>query len=212
MDYTDSIITLQQVQYSSNNVSQVGPDGPITHVTFSTSPVISALDDPLLTTGPPGPGSPTTTLGVPLADINNVLPLTNGLYRIKELRATARTEIEDNVLRLTLLNIDETQLTARAPVQLGQLGSATLQQAILFWDRSISPEVYARMEVNVGHLRENQIVGSSTTDRYGTALTVNWEMSPSLFLQLRYDFIDTPGISVNRYENVLSVGLHKAFD
>jgi hypothetical protein len=213
MDYTDSVITLQQAQVSDNNVSEIGPYGAITHVSFDESPVISTLDDPLLIR-PPGPDSPTTTLGVPLADISNALPLTNGLYRIKALRASASSEVEDNVFRLTLLNIDETQLTALGPLQLGQLGSATLQQAILSWGRFLSPDVSARIAVNVGHLSEDQILGralSESTNRYGTTLIANWQMSNRLYWQFRYDFIGS-GKSLNLYANVLSVGLHVTID
>jgi hypothetical protein len=213
MDYADSIVTLQQAMIGSINASEIGPFGAITNVAFDNSPVISTLEDPLLS-GPPGLENPTMNLGVPLEDITNALPLTNGLFRTKVFSAAASTELRNNVLRLTLLNIDRTQLTGPGSIQVAP--TVTLQQSILSWDGFLSPQVFAYAAVNIGRLRENEslgpsITGTGTSNRYGTTLALTWQISQDLRGIVRYDLLYSAR-QVNAYENTLTVGLHKSFD
>lgn len=214
MDYTDSVITLQQLEIANNNASSIGPFGATTRIAFDESPIISTLGDPLLL-GPPSPENPASNLGVPLFDVNNVLPLENGLFRVKAYRASANTRINnDNVVGLTFMDFDQTQLSSRGPFVLGH--PASLQQAILSWGRFLSPAVQARVGVSYGHLSEDQTAGSVSTssNRYGATLILNWQITETLAGQLRYDYLnrDTHPSSVSADQNVLSIGLYKTFD
>jgi uncharacterized protein (PEP-CTERM system associated) len=209
-DYTDSVITAQQLAISNNNVSELGPSGTFTHVAFAESPVLSTLDDPLLNSGPPGSGNQTAAIGLPLTELNNALPLENGLFRIKALRATLSTQILDNNFDLTYIKYDQTELAGHTPF------TDTTQVAILSWHRFLSPDVLALIDVRVGNENgpESASLPSASTDRYGTTLDLDWEITEGLAGRLRYDFIyhDTHPSSVSADEEVLSVGLYKTFD
>jgi uncharacterized protein (PEP-CTERM system associated) len=209
MDYTDFVTTLAEQSIANINASQIGPFGAVTHVVFDQSPVLNTIDDPLLS-GPPGPENPTMNLGVPLADINGTLPLTNGLFAFKALRARVNATIEDSVVALTLLNIDQTPLARPGLFTHNTLIS---QRAILQLYHFLSPEVRADLEVNFERQSEDHSASSifTSTDQYGTTLALNWRMSERFDGILRYDFVYSKS-RVNVYENTLTIGLYRSFD
>jgi len=214
MDYTDFVTTLQEQSIANINASEIGPFGAVTHVVFDQNAVINTIDDPLLS-GTPDAGLPTTTLGAPLADVNNTLPLTNGLFRFKALRATANAQITDNVVSLTFLNFDQTRLAGRGVYPFGR--TLTSYRAVLSWTRFLSPEVEGHIAANFERQVGSQSASTSASTSFGSAneygmnIALNWRISQRLDAFLRYDFIDYSK-SANIYENVVTVGLHKTFD
>jgi uncharacterized protein (PEP-CTERM system associated) len=206
--YTDSIANTQQSLTGNDSVSQVGPDGAAAGVNFNQSTLIGTLDDPILNAGPGGQagGSP---LGVPLTDINNALPLQNGLFRNKLFRSTARTTIDDNnPLSLTIYYLQSTQLTPTGSFnsQMGQ--TETTAGGIFSWSRPLTPGLSGLMSAGYNHSSQGN------ADIYNGTLGLTQILSQSLSVVLRYDFIyrDAHPSASGYLQNVITIGLHKTFN
>lgn len=205
--YTDSISNSQQSVTGNSSVSQVGPDGASSGVNFNQSTLIGTLDDQTLNAGPgeQAGGSPS---GVPLSDINNALPLQNGLFRNKSFRSTARTTIDDNPLSLTVYYLESTELTPSGPFnsQVGQTETAT--GGILSWSRAFTQDLSGLMSAGYSH--SNQ--GDAGT--YNATLGLTETLSQSLSVILRYDFIyrDAHPSTGGYLQNVITIGIHKTFN
>ena len=216
--YTDSITNGQQELIGSSDASELGPEGTLTRVAFDESTVIGTLDDALLS-GTPGTGGAVSLVGVPLADINNALPLQDGLFRIKELRASAHTVIEGNPIRLTILHLERTQLTQSSSFG-GQVGRIeTSEGAILSWHPWLASQLSGLVglhfeHVNLGTDELLPFIPTSNSDNYGATLGLTWRISRSLTGIARYDFVyrDAHSSSQSSYENALTIGLHKTFN
>jgi hypothetical protein len=204
--YTDSISDSQQSVTGNDSVSQVGPDGASAGVNFNQSTLIGTLDDPTLNAGPGEAGG--SPLGVPLTDINNALPLQNGLFRNKSFRSTARTTIDDNSLSLTVYYLQSTQLTPTGSFnsQVGQMD--TTAGGIFSWSRAFAPDLSGFMSAGYNHSNQGD------ADIYNGTLGLTQILSQSLSVVLRYDFIyrDAHPSTSGYLQNVITIGLHKTFD
>jgi hypothetical protein len=216
--YTDSITNGQQVLIASNDASELGPEGSLTHVSFDQSTVIGTLDDALLNAAPGG-GASASVFGVPLADLNNALPLENGLFRVKAVRASAHSLFENAPLILTVLHVERTQLTSA-----GQFGGSvgrveTSQGAILSWHPELTKDLFGVASltyehVNLGDEQSFLFNNPTDSDHYGAGLGLSWAITKTLAGVVRYDFIyrESHPSSINSYDNILTIGLHKVFN
>jgi uncharacterized protein (PEP-CTERM system associated) len=215
--YTDSITNGQQTLIAGNDASELGPEGTTTHLTFDESTVIGTLDDALLNASP-GAGGSESLLGVSQSDINNALPLENGLFRVEAFRATARTLFDNNPINLTVLHIERTQLTDAA--SFGQIGRVeTSNGVILSWHPTLTNRLTGLASIRYERvdLGEDQplFYGIPTnSDDYGAALGLTWIISGTLSGIARYDFVyrQAHSSSDSSYENALTIGLRKTFD
>jgi hypothetical protein len=206
--YTDSISNSQQAVTGNDSVSQVGPDGAAAGVNFNQSTLIGTLDDPVLNAGP-GEQAGGSPLGVPLTDINNALPLQNGLFRNKSFRSTARTTIDDNPLSLTIYYLQSTQLTPIGGVFNDQVGQTeTSAGGILSWSRPFTPDLSGLMSAGYNHSNQGD------AGIYNGTLGLTKILSQSLSIILRYDLIyrDAHPSTSGYVQNVITIGLHKTFN
>ncbi len=216
--YTDSITNGQQQLLASYDASELGPEGSLSHVAFDQSTVIGTLDDTLLNAAP-GVGGPSIG-GVPLAELNNALPLENGLFRTKIFRGTVHSLFDDDPLNLTLLHLERTQLTQAGVF--GDIGRVeTSEGAILSWHPELSLQVRGLLALRYERLTldQNQLLPfdhSSASDHYGASIGATWTISRTITGVVRYDFtygkLPTGTGTTNAYLNILTVGLHKTFD
>ncbi|MGH6877678.1 MAG: hypothetical protein ACREHV_09925, partial [Rhizomicrobium sp.] len=187
--------------------SHVGPEGAISGVSFSQSTLIGTLDDQTLNAGPGEIGSE-SAFGVPLTDVNNALPLQNGLFRDKSFRATARTSLNDDSLSLTAYTMQSTQLTSVGFFG-GQIGQVDNTEGGVFaWSRPLSPDLTGLASAGYSHSN----IGDS--DLYNATLGLTRVLSQSLSVVLRYDLIDReahPGTG-GYLQNAVTIGLHKTFE
>jgi uncharacterized protein (PEP-CTERM system associated) len=205
--YTDSISNSQQSVTGYDSISQVGPDGATAGVSFNQSTLIGTLDDRTLNAGPGGQGSG-SPLGVPLADINNALPLQNGLFRNKSFQSSARTQIDDNPLSLTVYYLQSTQLTPTgfSNSQVGQVETST--GGIFSWFRELGPDLSGLASAGYNHSNQGN------ADVYNGTIGLTRTLSQSLSVILRYDVIyrDAHPSTGAYLQNVITIGLHKSFD
>jgi uncharacterized protein (PEP-CTERM system associated) len=203
--YTDSITNSQQSIIGNTEASQVGPGGADSGVSFSQSTLIGTLDDQTLSAGGAGTGSP---LGVPLTDINNALPLQNGLFRDKSFRATARTLLDGDSLSLTAYYLQSTQLTAvgLSSSEVGQVD--TTEAGTLIWNRPLSPDLTGQLSAGYSHLNLDN------ADLYNTSVGLTQVLSESLSIVLRYDLIyrEAHPNAGGYLQNAVTIGLHKTFE
>jgi uncharacterized protein (PEP-CTERM system associated) len=206
--YTDSITNSQASVLGSTDASQMGPDGAVSGVAFDQSTLIGTLDDSALNEGPGGGESVASPFGVPLADINDALPLQNGLFRDKSFRATGRSTIEQNTLSLTIYHAQTTQLTRNGlfGTPVGQVN--TSDGAIFSWSRTLVPGVSGT--ASLSYTRS----GFDNSNLFNTTFQLTKELSRSFSIVLRYDLIhrDANANTNSFLQNAVTIGLHKTLD
>ncbi len=223
-DYTDSILTAQQFLLGHNDESEVGPEGILSRVSFNESPVVSTLDDQLLTQVP-GPMEPAPVHGVPLSEINNALSLENALFRTKALFGTVVSVLDDTPIQLTVKDLNRIQLTELGSIT-GLIGRKEHSHGVtLSWTRPLMRQFYATLTARYDHLDVDQIQSATTGgingdqsahfNQYGASLDLRWKMTDTLTGFVRYDYLHHDGhVGLANYpsdQNALTIGLRKAF-
>ena len=200
--YSDSISTAQQSLIAGSAASELSPLGAVSDVTFDQSTVIGVLDDALLNggIGQTGTGA---ALGIPIGISNNFAPLQDGLFRTKQLSASAQAVIGGNPFDLTAFDTQSISLT---PL-LAQ--SFIVEGANISWSPEISPSLSAFALGGYAHQ-----TGVERADIYNAALGATYFLSDSLSLIMRYDFIrrEADPSSAGYLQNAVTIALHKSFN
>lgn len=212
--YTDSVTNSQQSILGNVTNSQPGPLETGSTVTYDQSTVVGTLTDSILNAGPDNILSLEPS-GTSLSDLNNALPIQNGLFRVKLLRATARSLLADGSLSLTGYYLDSTQLTSTV-FSISPIGQVTHTDAVFVnWLQPLSADIDGLSSFGYSRLNTSDSHGSSgTSDAYDFALGATKVLSGSLSLVLRYDLIyHVPATTSGGYlQNTFTLGLHKTFD
>lgn len=218
--YTDAITNAQQMLLANNDTSELGPEGTVTHVTFDESTLIGTLDDELLGAPPGTGGLSLSPFGIPVTDLNNTIPLDNGLFRIKSLRASGNSTFENSPIVLTFLRLDSTRLTGLdAFAQAGDID--VTNGAILTWKPALNRMLSGYVSLRYYHsdVTSQQPefffykTVTTVSNNYGVSLGLTQILSDSLTAVLRYDLTyhepdnNVPG----SLQNALTLGLHKTF-
>jgi uncharacterized protein (PEP-CTERM system associated) len=205
--YTDSITNSQQSIIGSNGASQLGPDGAASGVTVDQSTLIGTLDDPTLNAGP-GEDSGGSPLGTPLTDANAYMPLQNGLFRVKALSATARSQAGINSFSLTAYRSESTQLTGVGAFST-LVGQVELTRGIIFsWQRPLSADLSGYSSLGYSH---SELGGS---ELYSASLGLTKTLTDSLSAVARYDFFyhNAHPSTIGYVQSAVTIGLHKTFN
>jgi uncharacterized protein (PEP-CTERM system associated) len=175
--YTNSIGTAQQSLIANNDASLLNPAGPVSGITFDQSSVLATLNDAALaaagdldTVGVP--------LGIPLSDVENFAPLQNDIFRSKLFRAILYTNVASSPVSLTVYDDQQISLARMSPPE------TTTKGVLLSWTPSLAQDLFAFVQggynfVDVDHARV-----------LNAAAGLHYNLSESLSLSLRYDWID----------------------
>jgi uncharacterized protein (PEP-CTERM system associated) len=181
--YTDSINSTQERFIGHNQGALLGPEGPSVGVTFDQNPTISILNDSsvglyrraqLIDYG----------LGLPVEEVNNFLPATNGIFRIKEARGALYTDVATQSLTLLAFHVERTSLTGLNPPILKADGVS------LAWSPALPAGLFGRAEIGY-HVTERSDgvsdFGRETAANF--ALSLNYNITETLEGGIRYDYI-----------------------
>jgi uncharacterized protein (PEP-CTERM system associated) len=198
--YTDTFSTVQQSVISNSADSVLGPEGAVSGVSFDQSTIIGVLDDTALSGAPVGGVLP---IGDPLEGISNYAPLQDGLFRTKILKATGRSIVDADSIVLTAYYVQQISLTPLF------VPSSSTEGGNLTWSTELSRPLSVLATVGYAHITERQ-----RADLYSGALGATYQLSGTLSLVARYDFIyrRAEPSSGGYLQNAVTIGLHKAFD
>lgn len=200
--YTDSLANAQESLITNSADSVLGPDGAVTGVTFQESTVVGVLDDPALSAAP-GSESNLAPAGIPLGTSSSYSPLQDGLFRTKLLSASGRSILEGDPIVLTAYDVQNISYTPYlAP-------SSSAEGANLSWSPGLSQNLTGLTVVGFAHQN-----GAERGNIYNAAVGATYELSHSLSVILRYDFIrrDTEPATGGYLQNAVTVSLHKSLD
>lgn len=200
--YSDSISTAQQSLIAGSAASELSPIGAVSDVTFDQSSLIGVLDDSVLNGGI-GQAGTGAALGIPIGISNNFSPLQNGLFRTKQLSASAQADIGGNSFDLTAYSTKSISFTPLLAA------SFNVEGGNLSW----SPEFSLSLSgfALAGYAHQN---GATRSDAYNAAIGATYSLSESLSLIMRYDFIlrEADPSSAGYVQNAVTIALHKSFD
>jgi hypothetical protein len=201
-EYSDSLTTAQQGIAGGNAGAVLAPDGAVTGIAYDQSPLIGVLDDSLLNGGP-GSDSILPALGIPIGTADNLAPLQNGLFRVRQLNGSARWLGDANQLVLTGYYADNQSLT---PLE---TPSSTVSGGNLSWSRSLIPSLTGQAQVAY-----SRVSGTEDADLYQFSAGADYLASESISLSLRYDLIwhKALGDGAGYLQNAVTLSIHKSFD
>jgi uncharacterized protein (PEP-CTERM system associated) len=147
--------------------------------------------------------------GVPLLINNPALGLQTGVFRNKQLNATATTALARDQVTASIYYSDSALVSQSTP---GSGVSQTSTGAFISWSRELTPLTTANL--GVGYARFN--FGSSTNtneDLLNASVSVNYLLTSSLTGWASYSFLDrnSPQPQFRLTSNVIAVGVRQTF-
>lgn len=201
-EYSDSLTTAQQGFTGGNAGAVLAPDGAVTGITYNQNPLIGVLDDSLLNGGP-GSDSILPALGIPIGTADNLSPLQDGLFRVRQLSGSARWLGDANQLVLTGYYADNQSLT---PLE---TPSSTISGGNLSWSRSLVPSLTGQAQIAY-----SRVSGTEDADLYQFSAGADYLASETISLSLRYDLIwhKAIGNGAGYVQNAITLSIRKSFD
>src|SRR5262249_15023669 len=117
-------------------------------------------------------------------EVNNFLPATNGIFRIRQARAALYTDVASQALTFLAFHVERTSLTGLRPPILKADGVS------LAWSPALPAGLFARAEIGYRVIERSDGIsdfGRETAANF--ALSLNYNLTETLEAGIRYDYI-----------------------